>query len=288
MSNEHCKLVAEGCCNHMGDLDMAFKMTESAKLCGADFIKWQKRNPEVALKPEVLDGPHPNAMFAFGDTYREHRENLEFSVEEHEKLKEHADRLDIGYAVSVFDLDSAKEMMHLCDSFIKIPSASNFDLDLIHFLLENYSGQLHISLGMLTHHQKQDLFTRLDKYNSKIVYYHTTTSYPCPFEHLYIKEVESLASRFDVVGFSGHHRGIAADMGAYIYGARWIERHFTLDRTLKGTDQAASLEPGGLQTLVRDLEALRLANSIKHIVTENEHIASKKLRTPNCDKYLQG
>lgn len=283
-----CMVVAEGCCNHMGDLDTAFKMTEIAKLSGADFIKWQKRNAELSIKEEILKGPHPNVRHAFGDTYLEHRRNLEFTVEEHEKLKKHADKIDIGYAVSVWDLESAKEMIHLSDTFIKVPSAANYDFDLINYLLENYQGQVHISLGMLSRIQKEALFTKFNNYNNKIVYYHTTTSYPCPFEHLFLKEIEYLASRFDTVGFSGHHKGIAVDIEAYTYGARWIERHFTLDRTLPGTDQAASLEPGGLGKLARDLRAAHTCNHIKPFVTEEEKQAAKKLRTPNSEKYLQG
>lgn len=285
---DRCKLIAEGCCNHMGDLDIAFKMTESAKQCGADFIKWQKRNPKSSIKEEVLNSPHPNAMHAFGDTYLEHRENLEFTIEEHEALKAHADKLDIGYAVSVWDLESAKQMIHLCDDFIKIPSAANYDFDLIYYLLTYYSGQIHISLGMLDRAQKEDLFRRLSPHDSRIVYYHTTTSYPCPFEHLFLKDIEMISTRFGVAGFSGHHRGIAADIEAYTYGARWIERHFTLDRTMKGTDQAASLEPGGLENLARDLKVAHLANHEKIIVTEDEKASAKKLRTPNSEKHLEG
>ena len=282
-----CKVVAEGCCNHMGDLDMALEMTKVAARSGADFIKWQKRNPKASIKESVLDGPHPNTVHAFGDTYLEHRENLEFTVEEHEKLKKCAQENGIGYTVSVWDLDSAKEMVGLCDRFIKVPSAANYDIELIYYLLRNFSGEIHISLGMLDQIKKEKLFNLMGGNEDRIVYYHTTTSYPCAFEHLFLKEIEKLSERFSIVGFSGHHKGIAADMVAYAYGARWIERHFTLDRTLKGTDQAASLEPRGLELLVRDLKAVHLANLDKAILCEDELNGIKKLRTPNSDKFLE-
>jgi len=282
-----CKLVAEGCCNHMGDIDLAFQMTEEAKLRGADFIKWQKRNPKLSVKKEILDGPHPDTRHAFGDTYLEHREALEFSISEHELLKKHADKVDIGYAASAWDLESAKEIMHLCDDFIKIPSAANYDLDMIHYLLDNYHGKLHISLGTLGYQQKQELFVKLVHGFHKIVFYHTTTKYPCDFKDINLKEIKILAEKFNEVGFSGHHKGLAIDNIAYAYGASWIERHFTLDRTLKGTDHAASLEPKGLEILARDLKASYLANTEKRAVDEEELKNAHKLRTPESEKFLE-
>lgn len=284
---EPCKLVAEGCCNHMGDIDLAFQMTEEAKLRGADFIKWQKRNPKLSVKKEILDGPHPDARHAFGNTYLEHREALEFSISEHELLKKHADKVDIGYAASAWDLESAKEIMHLCDDFMKIPSAANYDLDMIYYLLDNYHGKLHISLGTLGYQQKQKLFVKLLHGFDKIVFYHTTTKYPCDFKDINLKEIKVLAEKFNEVGFSGHHKGLAIDNIAYAYGASWIERHFTLDRTLKGTDHSASLEPRGLEILARDLKASYLANTEKRVVDEEELKNAHKLRTPNSEKYLK-
>jgi len=286
-NNNRCKVIAEGCCNHKGDVDLALEMTRVAAKCGADFIKWQKRNPKASIKESVLQAPHPNASHAFGETYLQHRENLEFSFEEHKMLKECARENGIGYTVSVWDLDSAKEMIGLCDDFIKIPSAANYDIDLIYYLLENFRGQVHVSLGMLDRAQKEYLFNKLSRHDNRIVYYHTTTSYPCAFEHLFLKEIEVLSGRFGVAGFSGHHKGIAADMVAYAYGARWIERHFTLDRTFKGTDQAASLEPRGLELLVRDLKAVNLANHGKTILCADELNGIKKLRTPESEKFLE-
>jgi len=281
-----CKLIAEGCCNHMGDIDVALEMTEVAKLKGADFIKWQKRNPKLSVKKEVLDGPHPDARHAFGNTYLEHREALEFSVSEHELLKKHADKVGIEYTTSVWDLESAKEVMHLCDTFIKIPSAANYDFDMIYYLLENYHGQIHISLGTLNDHQRKSLFAILSKNHGKIVFYHTTTKYPCDFRDVNLKEIQELSRMFSSVGFSGHHKGIAIDNIAYAYGAEWIERHFTLDRTLKGTDQSASLEPRGLELLARDLKASHLANTRKYRVDDEELKNAHKLRTPDSEKNI--
>ena len=281
---EKCKVVAEGCCNHMGDIDLALKMTDIAFLSGADYIKWQKRIPEESVKKEVLNNPHPNSFHSYGNTYLDHRKSLEFTVDQHALLKKHAETVGIGYSTSVWDLPSAKEMIHLCDDFIKIPSAANFDFELIEWLLDNYHGQVHISLGMTGPQEREKIFRRFYEFNKKIVYYHTTTIYPCEFEFLYLGEIKDLAERFHNVGYSGHHRGIAVDILAYALGATWIERHFTLDRTFKGTDHAASLEPRGLELLCRDLKASYLSFNKKVLMPEGEKISEEKLRTPNGQK----
>lgn len=281
---EKCKVVAEGCCNHKGDIDIALEMTDAAKMSGADYIKWQKRVPEESVQKEVLDRSHPNWYHSYGKTYLDHRVALEFSIDQHVMLKKHSEKIGIGYSVSVWDLTSAKEMISLCDDFIKIPSAANFDFDLIEWILDNYKGQVHISLGMTDPSERERIFKRLAGYDDKIVYYHTTTIYPCDFDKLHLGEIKSLAKRFQNVGYSGHHKGIAVDIMAYAFGATWIERHFTLDRTARGTDHAASLEPVGLDKMTRDLKAAYLAASKKVKMDDDEKKSEIKLRTPNGQK----
>lgn len=283
-ATKKCKVIAEGCCNHMGDINLALKMTDVAKECGADYIKWQKRVPEESVKKEVLEAPHPNSHHSYGKTYLEHRNKLEFTIDQHVLLKNHADKIGIGYSTSVWDLTSAKQMIDLCDEFIKIPSAANFDFSLIEWLLDNYKGKIHLSLGMTNNKQKEVIFNRFNKYNDKLVYYHTTTIYPCEFEKLYLTEIKNLAKNFNEIGFSGHHKGIAVDILAYAFGATWIERHFTLDRTFKGNDHAASLEPRGLGLLCRDLNSAYLSCNEKLEVPYEEKISEEKLRTPNSQK----
>lgn len=275
-----CKVVAEGCCNHMGSIDLAKKMTEVAKECGADYIKWQKRNPEESVKKEILNNPHPCPENSYGKTYLEHRKNLEFDHKQHYHLKKHAERIGIGYSTSVWDLTSAKEVIEYCNHFVKVPSAANLNFELIEWLLDNYKGKVHISLGMLSWSKREEIFKRFFHYNDKIVYYHTTTVYPCEFENLYLGDLKYLSSKFDEIGFSGHHKGIAMDIMAYAWGAQWIERHFTLDRTFKGTDHAASVEPSGLSKLVRDLKAAKLSSKVKTEVPEQEKNSENKLRVP--------
>jgi len=277
-----CKIVAEGCCNHLGKLDVAIEMIKMAKICGADYIKWQKRNPVESVPKEWHNKPHPNQSNAFGSTYLEHRVNLEFSLDQHKELKKVSDDIGIGYSCSVWDMTSAAEIASLNPDFIKIPSAANTCLNILSMLFKSYDGDLHISLGMMTKLERENLFVFLENYKDRVVIYHTTTEYPCPFDHLYLREVENLKKMFPVVGYSGHNYGIAADVIAYSLGASWIERHFSLDRTMKGTDHAASLEPDGLRRLCRDIVAIEKALKFKEKdMTDMEESQRSKLKISN-------
>lgn len=254
------KIIAEIGCNHRGEMETAKELISvAARYCKADFAKFQKRNNRELLTPEQYHAPHPVPANAYGPTYGAHREALEFTLEQHAELMEHCRREGIGYSASVWDLSSAKEIVTLSPPFIKIPSASNLNFDIHTFLCRSYNGQVHISCGMTTHEQVRSVVTFYEDLGraSDLVIYACTSGYPVDFDDLCLLEIQSLradyADKIAEVGFSGHHLGIAADIAALTLGATWIERHFTLDRTWKGTDHAASLEPDGLRRLCRDL-----------------------------------
>lgn len=254
------KVVAEIGCNHKGDLDIAKELISLAQQCGADYAKFQKRTPRELLSPQAYDKPHPVAYNSYGTTYGEHREFLEFDLDQHNTLKEHCEKVGIGYATSVWDNTSAREIISLQPDFIKVPSACNNNLELLELLRDNYTGQLHISLGMTTKEEEASLLSFLhDIPKERIVLYSCTSGYPVPFDKVALLEISRLQEAYleqvAAVGFSGHHLGIAIDIAAYTLGATWIERHFTKDRTWKGTDHAASLEPGGLAKLIRNFSA---------------------------------
>ena len=156
----------------------------------------------------------------------------------------------------MWDILSAQEIISLDPEYIKIPSPMNENYQLLNFIFNNYKKDVHISLGMISKKDKNKLLDYLNTKKNRIIVYHTTSSYPVKFEELYLQEILKLKEKFQKVGFSGHHLGIAQDIAAYTLGASWIERHFTLDRTWKGTDHAASLEPDGLRKLKRDLVAV--------------------------------
>jgi sialic acid synthase SpsE len=250
-------LVAECGANHQGDMETAFHMIESAAHCGATYAKFQKRDIE-AIPDEIKARPRFDEN-AFGPTEYEHRKALEFTIEQHAKLKEVCEANGIKYACSAWDERSFQEIADLGVDYIKIPSAKNQEFE--RWKLPNRFPNLHISLGMLTGEQRDRLLREYGLPNSpfRAFFYACTSKYPCQMEDAYLAEIPYLVGRSGSCGFSGHHRGIALDVAAYILGATWIERHFTLDRSSKGTDHAASLDHTGLSKLVRDLEACRVA-----------------------------
>lgn len=276
---EECKVVSELCCNHAGDIDLAREMIKMSKLCGADYVKFQKRNPIKSVPKNMHNVPHPCPVNSFGDTYLKHRQNLEFTIDQHRELKNYCEKIGICYSSSVWDEDSAREIISLSPDFIKVPSAMNENYNLLDIVFNEYDGDIHLSLGMISKKDKNKLFNYLKSKKERVVIYHTTSGYPVSFNELYLMEIIKLKEMFGRVGYSGHHLGIAVDVCAYTLGATWIERHFTLDRTFKGTDNAASLEPTGMQKLCRDLFACSRSLSYKDIdFTKDEIENEKKLK----------
>lgn len=282
MQYNSAKIVAEVGCSHIGSVERAKSLAKLAAICGADYVKFQKRNPIESVPKYLHDQPHPNQSFAYGDTYLAHRKALELDIDEHAELKDYCNGVGIGYATSVWDVTSARSVLRLNPDYIKVPSACNMNRDLISFLANEYDGDIHISTGMIVKGEKADLYAMLSDLNvwNRVVLYHCTSEYPCPFERLFLREIETLGlSAAKAVGFSNHGYGIAADMVAYTLGAEWIERHFIDDRTFRHTDAAASLEPDGLRRLCRDLKAIQKALKPKGSdITKQESEQRKKLR----------
>jgi sialic acid synthase len=263
-------VIAEIGCNHKGEMKIAKELIKVAKIfCNANAVKFQKRNNKELLTDEQYNQPHPNPVNSFGNTYGEHREYLEFSVEQHAELKSYCEDIGIDYSSSVWDVTSAKEIASLNPKFIKIPSACNNNFKMLEWLCTNFNGEMHVSTGMTTKDEIDQLVNFFKLYNrhKDVVLYNCTSGYPVPFEDVCLLDINLLMENYkdDVkhIGFSGHHLGIAVDIAAFTLGANIIERHYTLDRTWKGTDHAASLEPMGLRKLSRDLHAVHQALSYK-------------------------
>jgi N-acetylneuraminate synthase len=263
-------VIAEIGCNHKGDMEIAKELIKIASIfCNVDAVKFQKRNNLELLTEEQYNAPHPNASNSYGATYGAHREYLEFYVNQHAELKKYCEEIGIIYSTSVWDTTSAKEIASLNPAFIKIPSACNNNYEMLDWLCENYFGEIHISTGMTTKNETDILvnyFIEKER-NSDLVLYNCTSGYPVPFEDVCLLEINLLKQKYGDkvkhIGFSGHHLGIAVDIAAYTLGANIIERHYTIDRTWKGTDHAASLEPMGLRKLTRDLHAVYHALTFK-------------------------
>ena len=259
-------VIAEIGCNHMGDFEIAKKLIDAAAASGCSAAKFQKRNVKECLPPEIYDGPHPNPHNSYGATYGEHRENLELTNGQHHELYSYCTSKGIQYSCTPFDFTSAEFLIkELKIEHLKIASFHNNHYELVDYICKNHPHKIHISLGMISDDELNKLEEVLMQNNamSRTVLYNCTSNYPCPFEDLHLENITSLLDRFGQnalgVGFSGHHQGIAVDMCAYTLGASYFERHFTLDRTWKGTDHAASLQPEGMRKLVRDLNAAKLS-----------------------------
>ena len=278
-------LIAEIGCNHKGDIEIAKKLILEASQCGVGVVKLQKRNNRELLTEDQYRAPHPNPVHSFGQTYGEHREYLEFVIHQHKELKTYAENLGVLYSVSVWDETSANEVISLNLEFIKVPSACNNHFRMLKILRDNYLGDVHISFGMTTHEEEENIvsFFEEKKQAGRLVLYACTSAYPVSFNDICMLEILRIKNKFKnrvkEVGFSGHHLGIAVDIAAYTLGARYIERHFTLDRTWKGTDHAASLEPTGLRKLARDLKATyRSISYKKEEILEIENEQRNKLK----------
>lgn len=280
------KVVAEIGCNHMGDIQIAKELIILAKEAGAGYVKFQKRNNKELLSPEQYNAPHPVPRNSYGKTYGEHREFLEFDVSQNKILKQYCDEIGIVYSTSVWDVTSAREMISLKPEFLKVPSACNNNFDLLRVLRDDFTGHVQLSVGMTTKKEIEEIVTFFEETNqatSRLMIYSCTSGYPVPPENVALLEInwlyELYGNRVNEIGFSGHHLGFAIDISAYTLGARWIERHFTKNRSWKGTDHSASLEFEGMKKLVLGLndtyKALRFKESE---ILDIEQIQREKLK----------
>ena len=276
--NNAINFVAEVGCNHQGNLNLALKMIETlVNFCDVKFVKFQKRNPIELLGEKKYNLPHPVPANSFGKTYGLHREKLEFSIAQHKKIQAYCKKKKIEYMCSAWDLTSLNQLIKLKVRHIKIPSACNNNHELLVHLFRKFKGFCHISLGMTTELEEKKIFELAKKFrrNKKLILYACTSNYPVKHEDICLLEISRLRKKYEnkihAVGFSGHHQGISSDIAAGTLGVKWVERHFTLDRTLKGTDHAASLEPDGVRRVKRDLDLLI------------DSLTYKKKRILNCE-----
>lgn len=280
------KVIAEIGCNHMGDMGIAKELILLAKQCGCGIVKFQKRNSKELLPEEQYNSPHPNPANSYGDTYGAHREFLEFDISQHRELNKYCNEVGIVYSTSVWDCTSAREVVSLNPSMIKVPSGCNNNMALLKILRDNYNGEVHVSFGMTTREEEKTVVTFFEEVGTakeRLVIYSCTSGYPVPFKDLNLLEISRLygeyGDRVKEIAFSGHHLGIAADIAAYTLGAKCIERHFTKNRTWKGTDHAASLEVSGLSKLVRDLNVVYESLNYKdQEILEIEKVQREKLK----------
>jgi N-acetylneuraminate synthase len=247
------KVVAEIGCNHKGSLRIAKRMIREAQLAGATAVKFQKRYIQ-----NYINNP----------AYYKHRKELEFTLAEHTALRSYCRDLNIQYGVSVFDKESVSLVTNLNPDYIKIGSGQNLDFATMGYVGKYWPKDVHISLGMITETEKEKIIDFWQPSFYRCIFYACTSGYPIDYKDACLKEILNLHfNRPDRksagIGYSGHHLGISIDIAAYVYGAEWIERHFTLNKNWKGSDQAMSLLPRELTELVTNLNHTYLALTYK-------------------------
>lgn len=251
-------VIAEIGINHQGDINLMKKMMLSAKKCGVDYVKSQKREPKLCLTKEQYNRSYdsPNS---FGSTYGEHKEALEFSEEQWKDLFLFSKQNDINLFSSVFDHVSATMMNDQGVKLFKIGSAEVGKLDLLYHV-KSFNKPIIISTGMSTIGEIDKAVEVLR--GSELTIMHCTSAYPCKEDDVNLNVIKTLKERYSLpVGLSGHYvQGSGAiECAAVALGVSWVERHFTLDRTMKGSDQSSSLEPTGLERVVKSIRSVERA-----------------------------
>jgi N-acetylneuraminate synthase len=272
-------VIAEIGINHNGDLGIAKQMIDAAIHAGADAVKFQKRTPEVATPPEQQNQMRETPWGYI--TYLDYRYRVEFNEDQYCDIDKYCREKGIAWMVSVWDEPSVDFMEKFDTPAYKIPSASLTDTKLIH--KARATGRpLILSSGMSTMEQIHKGVSVAGEEN--LVLMHCTSTYPCEPEELNLKMVQTLRSEFSniPIGYSGHEVGLVPSAVAVAFGACMVERHLTLDRAMWGSDQAASVEPGGFERLVKYIRVTEasLGDGVKKVYA-SEQSSLKKLRRMN-------
>jgi N-acetylneuraminate synthase len=276
--------VGEGCpafftaeigINHNGDLSTAKRLIDVACLAGADAVKFQKRTPEKAVPPEYREVMRETPWGLI--TYLDYRRMMEFGYDEYQEIDRYCREKGILWYASCWDEESVDFMERFEPPCYKIASASLTDTPLLQ-KVSRTGRPILISTGMSTLDEIKAAVGLLD--TARLLIAHSTSTYPCSPQELNLRMIQSLQSHFDCpVGYSGHEVGLQTTLAAVTLGAAFVERHITLDRAMWGSDQAASIEPGGLMRLIRDIRVIEqaLGDGVKRVY-DSEMQARQRLR----------
>lgn len=270
-------LIAEIGINHNGDINIAKKLIENSKLSNFDAVKFQKRDINTVYTKEFLKGPRNSP---WGKTQRDQKEGLEFNETNYSEIDRYCKDLNIQWFASAWDLKSLTFLDKFNTKYNKIASAMIVDLN---FLTEVAKRGKHtfISTGMSELKNIDDAVNIFKKHNCPFELMHCISVYPLDPKDVHLRTMNSLKKRYDCdVGYSGHENGITISLAAVVLGASSIERHITLDRTMYGSDQAASIELSGMKNLTEQIDKYLLAYGEDMIgkVLEDEIPIAKKLR----------
>ena len=270
-------ITAELGINHNGDIDIAKKLIDTAKLAGCDAVKFQKRTVEKVYSKEVLDSPRNSP---WGTTTREQKNGIEFSKNEYDIIDKYCKNNHIEWYASAWDVESLEFLKQYELKYNKVASAMLTNMELINKIAQEKKHTF-VSTGMSNIDQIKTAVNIFKKNECPFELQHSNSSYPMKIEEANLNCIKTLQNEFECnVGYSGHESlGYLICVAAVILGATSIERHITLDRSMYGSDQPASLEPAGLQRLVRDIRNIDLImGDGEKIIWDSEIPVMKKLR----------
>ncbi len=263
-------IIAEIGNNHNGSMDLAKKLVDAAKKAGVSAVKFQTKDIETAFDQELLNKPYmgPNS---FGDTYREHKEAIEFDYNQHKEIFEYSVNAGVMPFSTPFDYKSVEMLEKLNVYLYKVSSFHVVDLSLLEAVAKTRKPII-LSTGMSTLKEIDKAVELIKKYHNQLVLLHCVSSYPTEDKDVNLRNIITLKDRYKcLVGYSGHERGVTICTASIPLGSCVIERHFTLDRTMKGPDHAASIEPTGMELIVK--HARQIENALgkeNRIVLESE------------------
>jgi len=269
-------VIAELGHNHQGDMEKCKAMFRAAKECGADAVKLQKRDNRALFTSEMYSSAY-HSENAYAPTYGAHREALEFNKEQYLELKAYAKEVGILFFSTAFDRPSADLLEEIDMPAYKIASGDLTNTPLLKHVA-GFGKPMIISTGGANMADVQRAYDAIRPINPNFCILQCTSGYPSPYDELNLNVIVTFAKAFPdiIIGFSGHDAGIAMPLVAYMLGARVFEKHFTLNRTWKGTDQAFSLEPAGMKRVVRDLH-----RTVEALGTGQKHSYESEIRPLN-------
>ena len=271
-------VIAEIGHNHQGSVEKAKEMIQAAKMAGASAVKLQKRDNRALFTKEFFEKPYENEN-SFGATYGEHREALEFDKGQYQQVIDYSKEIGIDFFATAFDVPSVHFLAELDIPVYKVASGDLTTTPLIEEIAKVGKPMI-ISTGAATMEDVVRGYEAARKHNDQVAILQCTSGYPCTFEEMNLNVITTYREKFPeaVIGLSGHDNGIAMAVVAYVLGARILEKHFTLDRAMRGTDHAFSLEPMGMRRVVRDMQRTRVAlGTGEKICFESELPAKKKM-----------
>lgn len=275
--SEEPYVVAEIGINHNGDFDLCKKMIAMAAHVGVDAVKMQKRTIEEMYTKEALDAPY-DKPYAFGRTYGEHKHFLEFSDEQFIELQKYTHSLGIEFLVSGFDSSGFEFIEHVLNVPVhKVASPFVTDYPLLKQVAQ-YGKPIFLSTGMHTMEEIEDAVKFIKQFNDKLMVFHAVTMYPVPNSKVNLNVLTTFKERLGtLVGYSSHDTGVVIPAAAVALGACVIEKHFTLDRTMRGPDHAASVEPRGMELIKKYCTSVHDSlGQFEREINENETAARIK------------